>query len=128
MHPKMIIYSAVVLSLWKIHNVVVEHNIPLVVMGNRIDVGRYPYLTVEVRTKLLYGITLWVVVLYCLRPFLLATGLTTLMVAAHAMMRDPKQLEGTRYSTTAAAVSSYKDIDSDDSSGSEVIVEKIDSV
>ena len=133
MHPKMIIYSAVVLSLWKIHNVVVEHNIPLVVMGN--DVGRYPYLTVEVRTKLLYGITLWVVVVYCLRPFLLATGLTTLMVAAHAMMRDPKQLEGTRYtsitsssSSAAAAVSSYKDIDSDDSSGSEVIVEKIDSV
>jgi hypothetical protein len=116
LHPKMIIYSAIVYFLWKIHNVTVENNTPLIVIG--VDIGRY--LNVEIRTKLLYVITLWVVAFICLRPFLLATGLTFLMVAAHAMMRDPKQIEGSR-------LMSYKD-DSDDSSGSEVMVEKIDSV
>lgn len=121
MHPKMIIYSGIVYSLWKLHTVAVEKNIPLVVGGK--DIGQY--LTVEIRTKLLYAITLWVVAIYCLRPFLLATVLTFLMIAAHAVMRDPKQIEGSR------SMSSYKDADSDDendSSGSEVMVDKMDSV
>lgn len=121
LHPMMILYSVVVYFLWKVHNVMVNDNIPLVVMGK--DIGQY--VTVEMRTKILYFFTLWVVVFYCLKPFLLATGLTALMVTTHALMRDPKQIE------TGRGVLSYcKDNDSDDdgnddSSGSEVMVEKM---
>jgi PRA1 family protein. len=123
LHPMMILCSVFVYLLWKVHNVMVNDNIPLVVMGK--DIGQY--LTVEMRTKILYFLTLWVVVFYCLIPFLLATGLTALMVMTHALLRDPKQIE-----TGRGTVSSYyKDNDSDDdddvnddSSGSEVMVEK----
>jgi hypothetical protein len=124
LHPKMIFYSIIMYLLWKAHNVMVNDHIPLVVMGK--DIGQY--VTVEVRTKILYVFTLWVVVLYCLKPFLLATGLTCLMVISHALLRDPKQIE------TGRSMSYYKDNDSDndidndendDSSGSEVIVEKM---
>lgn len=130
LHPRMIFYSAVMYILWKMHNVMVRDNIPLIVMGK--DMGRY--LTVEVRTKILYFFTLWVVVFYCLIPFLLATGLTAFMVLSHALLRDPKQIESGR------GISTYKDNDSDDdndnyndngddgnddSSGSGVMVEKI---
>jgi len=120
MHPMMIIYSVIVYSFWKAHTIMVKNNIPLVVFDK--DVGQY--LSVEIRTKLLYVVTLWVVIMYCLMPFLAASGLTFLMVFTHAVMRDPKQIESGK--------ASYKN-DSDDehsggSDGSEVMVESIDNV
>ncbi len=119
LHPKMIIYSAAVYFLWKVHKVAAETSTPLVVMGK--DIGSY--ISVDVRTKILYALTTWVVTFYCLKPFLLASGLALLMIAAHAIMRDPKQIEGTRL----ISFSGESD-DENDSSGSEVMVEKIDSV
>lgn len=125
LHPMMILYSVIVYFLWKMHNIMVKDNIPLLVMGK--DMGQY--VTVEMRTKILYFVTLWVVVFYCLIPFLLATGLTALMVITHALLRDPKQIE-----TGRSALSYCKDNDSDDdndddgnddSSGSEVMVDKM---
>lgn len=119
LHPKMIIYSCIVYAFWKAHNIMVKENIPLIVMEK--DIGQY--VSVEARTKILYAITCWVVVMYCLKPFLLASGLTLLMVATHAIMRDPKQIEN------AKSCISYKDESDDEnySSGSEVLVENFDS-
>lgn len=122
MHPIMIIFSTIVYAFWKVHSVMVKDSVPLIIMEK--DVGQY--LTVEVRTKILYIITLWVVACYCLTPFLLATSLTALMVFTHAVMRDPKQVESGR------GLAAHKDNDSDDenddsSGGSEVMVEKMDS-
>lgn len=129
LHPKMIVFSLIVFGLWKLHATIIQHSIPLVVMGR--DIGVHPYLTVDRRVKLLYGITAWVVVVYCLRPFLLATTLTVAMVVTHAVLRDPKQIEGARYTSVGRG---RGDSDDDDdsggssSSGSEVLVDNIDSV
>ena len=122
MHPRMIIFSSIVYALWKLHNVMVKDNVPLIVMEK--DVGKY--LTVEVRTKILYAITLWVTVFYCLRPSLLATSLTLTLTLSHAVMRDPKQFGSGRVLETNK--DNYSDDENDDSSGSEVMVEKMDTV
>ena len=124
LHPKMIIYSAIVYAMWKTHNVMVRDNIPMVIGGK--DIGQY--LTVEIRTKILYLLTLWVVIMYCLKPFLSAFIISAVIITCHAILRDPKQVESNR---TKTIHSTYKDSDSDDennSSGSEVMVEKMDTV
>lgn len=124
LHPKMIIYSAIVYAMWKTHNVMVRDNIPMVIGGK--DIGQY--LTVEIRTKILYLLTLWVVIMYCLKPFLSAFIISSLIITSHAILRDPKQVESNR---TKSIHSTYKDSDSDDennSSGSEVMVERMDTV
>jgi hypothetical protein len=118
MHPKMIIYSAIVCAFWKVHNIMVQASIALIVMDK--DIGRF--LPVEVRTKILYAITLWVTMFYCLTPFLLATSLTLTLTLSHAVMRDPKQVESGRVLDTYKGNDSEED--NDDSSGSEVMVEK----
>lgn len=58
------------------------------------DVTKY-IPSIDTRTKLLYGLTLWVALYHCLRPFCTIVGLTSLMVIFHAIMRDPKQVEST---------------------------------
>lgn len=113
LHPKMVIYCGILYALWKIHNAIAKESIPLVVMNQ--DIGKY--LTIEIRTRALYLMTIWVVVAYCLQPFLTALILSFLMVIVHAVMRDPKQVE--------CGMRSYRGNDSDDendSSGSEVMV------
>mmetsp|Transcript_20877 Transcript_20877/g.30577 ORF Transcript_20877/g.30577 Transcript_20877/m.30577 type:complete len:233 (-) Transcript_20877:73-771(-) len=114
LHPRTIIYSIIVCALWKMHDMTEQQNTPLILMNR--DVGQY--ITVELRTRLLYAITLYVVVLHCLKPVITAVGLTGLMIFSHALLRDPKQIEHG---------SSYMDDESSDddcdSSGSEVMVE-----
>lgn len=117
----------------------VENQTPLVVRG--IDIGQY--LTVELRTRVLYIITAWVVVAYCFRPFMIVANLTGLLVLFHAFMRDPKHTEFCNNSSPLALSSGgirKYGIDGDDnslnsssgeegdadSSGSEVVVEKIE--
>lgn len=56
------------------------------------DVTKY-IPSLDTRTKLLYGLTLWVILYHCLRPFCTIVGLTSLMVTFHAVMRDPRQVE-----------------------------------
>mmetsp|Transcript_3141 Transcript_3141/g.4580 ORF Transcript_3141/g.4580 Transcript_3141/m.4580 type:complete len:259 (+) Transcript_3141:171-947(+) len=134
MHPAMIIYSSVVYFLWKGHKIMVENQTPLVVGGK--DVGQY--VTVELRTRILYIITAWVVVAYCFRPFMIVVNLTGLLVMFHAFMRDPKHIDsfnspsslmlpsglGRQYGDESSLNSSSGD--EGDSSGSEVVVEKIE--
>ncbi len=98
----------------------VKESIPLTVMGT--DIGSF--LTVEKRTKVLYILTMLVVYKTCLRPLLVASSLTGLIVITHAIMRDPKQVD---LSDVGRATRFSKDgYDSDDendsSSGSEVMV------
>lgn len=115
LHPGMIIYSSIVYLLWKGHTIMVKNNTPLVIMDK--DLGHY--ITVELRTRILYVITTWVVVAYCFKPFFTVVGLTGLLVLFHAFMRDPKHIEASKL---------HFDYRSDDSSGDEVVVEKMDAV
>lgn len=71
------------------------------------DVNKY-IPSIETRTKLLYGLTLWVVLYHCLRPFCTIVGLTSLMVIFHAIMRDPKQVESTSIVSSEDHYGKYK--------------------
>ncbi len=98
----------------------VKENIPLEVMGT--DIGRF--LTVETRTKVLYIMTVLVVYQTCLRPLLVASSMTALVVVTHAIMRDPKQVDLSDVGRTTRLSKDGYDSDDDNgsSSGSEVMV------
>ena len=119
MHPGMIIYSCIVYLLWKGHTMMVKNNTQLVLMEK--DIGQY--ITVELRTRILYLITAWVVIAYCFIPFVTVVSLTTLLVSFHAFMRDPKHIEANRHYTDDNSSGSEAD-----SCGSEVVVETSDAV
>jgi len=106
--------------LWKIHSIIAKESILLVFMNQ--NIGKY--LTIEIRTRALYLMTIWVVVVYCLQPVFTALTLSLLMVLVHAVMRDPKQVEN-GFVSVGGKMRSYRENDSDDgneSSGSEVMV------
>ena len=123
LHPIMIMFIVMMYILWKTHAIMVEANIPIVIMGKDLT----HVLTPQVRTHVMNILTLLVVIVYCLKPFLTAVGLSGLIILSHAIMRDPKQIE-----TAAALIKKYGADDSDGSegtdSGSEVLVEKSDAV
>lgn len=88
------------------------------------DVTKY-IPSIDTRTKILYGLTFWVVLYHCLRPFCTIVGLTSLMVIFHAIMRDPKQVESTSIQIVAGGhYGKYKsgkhhDKDDDDEHGND---------
>ena len=120
MHPGMIIYSLSVYLLWKGHEKMVKENTPLVIMDK--DLGQY--ITVEVRTRILYVITAWVVIMFCFQPFITVVGISGILILSHAFMRDPKHIEGC---TTTHYAEDFGSGDSD-STGSGVVIEKSDAV
>jgi hypothetical protein len=78
----------------------------------------------DTRTKILYGLTLWVILYHCLRPFCTIVGLTSLMVTFHAVMRDPRQVESASIKIVAGdhygkykKGTNDKDDDDDDENG-----------
>jgi len=120
LHPGMIIYSLLVYFLWKGHTIMVDNNTPMKVKD--VDLGQY--ITVEMRTRVLYAITIWVVIAKCFKPFVIVVGLTGMLVLFHAFMRDPKHIEANRL-----FMEGMNNDESDSSCGSdEVVVEKMDAV
>jgi len=117
MHPIMIMFIGIMFLLWKTHDVIVQHDIPMEVMG--LNLGEH--LSVANRTRILYTVTAAVVIVFCLIPLLMAVTISGLIIVSHAVMRDPKQVE---------SGNSFKrgvfDSDEDTDSGSEVMVEKSD--
>lgn len=121
LHPIMIMFITTMYILWKTHAIMVESNIPIVIMGKDLT----HVITNEFRTHVMNILTLVVVIVYCLKPFLTAVGLSGLIILSHAVMRDPKQIE------SVGMIKKYGADDSDESEGtdsSEVLVEKIDAV
>jgi hypothetical protein len=117
----MIMFITTMYILWKTHAIMVESNIPIVIMGKDLT----HVITNEFRTHVMNILTLVVVIVYCLKPFLTAVGLSGLIILSHAVMRDPKQIE------SVGMIKKYGADDSDESEGtdsSEVLVEKIDAV
>ena len=97
----------------------VKNNTQLVFMEK--DIGQY--ITVEIRTRILYAITAWVVVAYCFLPFLTVVSLTSLLVSFHAFMRDPKHIEANSHYTDDNGSG-----DEADSCDSGVVIETSDAV
>ena len=117
MHPIMIMYVGIVWLLWSTHFLMVQHNIPLVVLDQ--DLGNY--FTVEMRSTALWLISMVVVVCYCLLPFLMVVGVSALIILTHAIMRDPKHIENTKSFRRFS-----EDSDEETSSTEEVMVNKAD--
>jgi hypothetical protein len=123
MHPIMLIYVGVTWGLWYLHITVIREDIRLVIMDKNLN----DILTPKRRSWLLTTLTLWVAIWKCLRPLLMGTAISAVLTAFHALMRDPKKLvlNGGVSSKSAARGSADSD---DDSSGSEVMVERSENV
>ena len=121
MHPIMLFYVGITWALWYLHIIVIREDIRLVIMEKDLN----DILNPKRRSYILTALTLWVAIWKCLRPLLMGTAISAVLTVFHALMRDPTKLL-TRGSSKSAAKGSA---DSDDeSSGSEVIVERADNV
>lgn len=116
LHPGMILFLLVIYALWTAHafmirNEVVFFGIPL-----------HSILTIQQRFYLLFVLTTIVVVWKCLKPTLIFALITFVLVTTHALMRDPKQIE------TSSHGHLLDDEEAENSSGSEIMVERGDAV
>lgn len=89
MHPIMIAWVCTVYLLWKIHLVLVESRMPLTVMGYDLGI----FITSEIRSFILYGVTLVVIIIYCLVPLLCCFGISASIILSHSVMRDIHHIE-----------------------------------
>lgn len=122
MHPVMLLYVGITWGLWYLHITVIRDDIRLVIMEKDLN----DILNPKRRSYLLTALTLWVAIWKCLRPLLIGTAISAVLTIIHALMRDPKKLILNPAALKSAARGSA---DSDDeSSGSEVIVERSDNV
>lgn len=122
MHPIMIAWVLTIWLMWKIHAVMVESHMPLVVFGY--DVGHV--ITVEIRAFILYLLSLVVTIVYCLVPLLCCFGISAIIILTHSIMRDIQHIEG---DGSVYGRQKYRERDEEnDDSGEEVIVEKVDAL
>lgn len=123
MHPIMLLYVGITWCLWYLHITVIREDIRLVFMEKDFNDIFNP----KRRSYILTALTLWVAIWKCLRPLLMGTAISAVLTVFHAMMRDPKKLvlNGGVGSKSASKGSADSD---DESSGSEVIVERSDNV
>lgn len=89
MHPIMIAWVCTIYLLWKIHLVLVESRLPLTVMGY--DLGLL--ITSEIRSFILYAMTLVVIIIYCFVPLLCCVGISASIILSHSIMRDIHHIE-----------------------------------
>lgn len=88
MHPGMILFVGVLYGLWTAHTAWGYKELLL------FGVELHRYLTFPMRFKILTALTLVVVVWKCWWPMIHAIIISTFLIASHALLRDPKQLDG----------------------------------
>jgi len=123
MHPVMLLYVGVTWGLWWLHIIVIREDVRLVFLEKDLN----DIFTPKRRSWILAVLTVWVAIWKCLRPLLIGTMISAVLTIVHAMMRDPKRLVSSGSASSASAARGSADSD-DDSSGSEVLVERSDNV
>ena len=118
MHPGMLLVLGLVWSFWSLHTFLIKHE--LVVFGVQV----HSLLTIQQRFYGLLAMTTLVVLWKCLVPALTVIVLSTVLVLTHAVLRDPKHIEMSATQALGVADDSDDEMDSGDSSGSEVLVER----
>ena len=83
MHPGMLLSLGLVWVLWWGHNYLIHNEV--VVMGHNISV----LVSIAHRFYVLFVISVIVVIWKCFRPAMIFLSITLLLIAAHAVMRDP---------------------------------------
>ena len=119
----MLLYVGFTWGLWYLHITVIRDDIRLVIMEKNLN----DILNPKRRSYILTALTLWVAIWKCLRPLLMGTAISAVLTVFHALMRDPKKLLLNGGVGSKSAVTGSADSD-DESSGSEVIVERADNV
>eukprot|EP00527_Entomoneis_sp_CCMP2396_P008213 CAMPEP_0198140030 /NCGR_PEP_ID=MMETSP1443-20131203/3257_1 /TAXON_ID=186043 /ORGANISM="Entomoneis sp., Strain CCMP2396" /LENGTH=274 /DNA_ID=CAMNT_0043802339 /DNA_START=250 /DNA_END=1074 /DNA_ORIENTATION=- len=87
MHPGMILFVGLLYGLWTLHTAWGFQE--LIVFGVEIHV----YLTFALRARILTALTALVVFWKCCWPFVHAIVISILLIASHALLRDPKHIE-----------------------------------
>jgi PRA1 family protein len=119
MHPGMLLFLAIVWALWGLHSYLIRNE--LILFGLPV----HSLLTVQQRFYVLFAITSMVVIWKCLMPTIIFASISTLLILAHAILRDPKHIE-----QSSSAMLGATDSDDDEGLGSgssnesEVLVEK----
>ena len=122
----MILYVALVSTLWWFHVFTIKNNIPITFGGKNLD----DFVSVNTRSNVLSMLTFLVIIFYCLIPVISMISISGFQIVCHALLRDPKHIENSAIFRRGADVSSDSDGDICDSedSGGEVIVNKRDIV
>eukprot|EP00523_Entomoneis_sp_CCMP467_P003290 CAMPEP_0168749090 /NCGR_PEP_ID=MMETSP0724-20121128/16526_1 /TAXON_ID=265536 /ORGANISM="Amphiprora sp., Strain CCMP467" /LENGTH=251 /DNA_ID=CAMNT_0008796967 /DNA_START=313 /DNA_END=1068 /DNA_ORIENTATION=+ len=87
MHPGMVLFVGVLYALWTAHTAWGYQE--LFMFGVELHV----YLTYPLRSNVLTALTLLVVIWKCFWPAIHAVVISTLLIAAHALLRDPKHID-----------------------------------
>lgn len=118
MHPGMLISVGFVWGLWWLHNYMISHEI--IVFGHNIGA----LLSISHRFYVLFVITVLVVMWKCLAPAIIFISITTIVVLAHAIMRDPKHTDKQTYSTSVRGGSEDSDEEDGHNNGAPVLVDR----
>mmetsp|Transcript_13853 Transcript_13853/g.39453 ORF Transcript_13853/g.39453 Transcript_13853/m.39453 type:complete len:242 (-) Transcript_13853:311-1036(-) len=115
MHPGMLISLGTLWGLWELHAYLISHE--LVVFGRNLG----SMVSINHRSYFLTALTAAVVAWKCLWPVVTFVAISGIIVFAHAVMRDPKQMDMAQGSQNRHG-GRHGD-DEYDSSGSEVVVD-----
>jgi hypothetical protein len=125
MHPGMILSLGLIWGLWTFHHFLIRHE--LTVFG----IAVHSLLTIQQRFYFLFSLTTIVVVWKCLTPTLLFSAISSLIIAIHAFLRDPKHIESSAGWLEGGAATHDSDEEGggggsggEASTGSEVLVER----
>ena len=113
MHPSMIFSLICVWGMWAGHNYLISNEV--MVMDRNIG----SLVSIAHRFYILFTMTVIVVIWKCFRPFLIFVGITGVIVVAHSIMRNPKDID--RYANAEIRRGSS---DSDDDEDGEVLVDR----
>lgn len=117
MHPGMLFALALLWGLWGLHWYLISNEI--ILFGRNIGT----LVSISHRSTALAVITVLVIVWKCLVPAITVVIISGLMIFAHALFRDPKQID-TSSSDNKFGKGDSDDEESGDSRESEVLVEK----
>jgi PRA1 family protein len=111
MHPGMVLFVAMVYSLWCGHDFLIRH--PLIVFGIEV----HSLLSIQQRFYSLFTLTTLVVVWKCLTPTIIFLSISSFLIVLHSLLRDPKDVEASGSSSIGGNSDhryNYRDDDDDD--------------
>lgn len=112
LHPGMILAVGLIWGLWAFHHFLIRHE--FVVFGLPV----HSLLTIQQRFYTLFVLTTIVVVWKCLKPTLLFSSVSFLIIMTHAFLRDPKHIESSSADWLEGSGGGNGSHDSDEEGGS----------
>jgi PRA1 family protein len=117
MHPGMLFSLGLVWLCWWGHNYLIHNEV--VLFNHNISI----LVSISHRFYVLFVLTVIVVVSKCFRPAMIFLGITSSIIMAHAIMRDPKHIDKFGSGDGRHGGSSDSD-DEEDNNGSAVLVSR----